>query len=265
MTRLSSKEVRVVVNLYIGVSEGYLGDFSYRTHAEFYPEYCDLDIDPHDLDGTTRERFIQILSTAHPHQQAKILRGVIERFSVEAEDAPSTRTADLRARIEEIAARLEGGPEIPTPSLPAQAEAVRRALADAENLIGMSGATSAVDRVHTALHAYLQAVCADAGLELRDDASLTVLFKAARQGHPALSPDGPRSGDIDKILRSFAAVLDALGPLRNKASMAHPQPCLLGQPEAMLVVHATRTVMHYLVARLASAPDNNGRAQETTP
>lgn len=43
-----------IVNRYIGVRDGYLGDFTYRTHAEFYPEYCGLDIDPATYPGTTR-------------------------------------------------------------------------------------------------------------------------------------------------------------------------------------------------------------------
>ena len=58
---VSRQEVMKIVNRYIGVSGGHLGDFSYRTHADFYSEYCDVDVDPYDLDGTTRERFIEIL------------------------------------------------------------------------------------------------------------------------------------------------------------------------------------------------------------
>ena len=97
MSGLTKREVMIVVNRYIGVSGGYLGDFSYRTHSEFYPEYCDCDFDPNALEGTTRERFIQILLTADPEAQAKILRGVLERFPVETSDAPETRTVKLRA------------------------------------------------------------------------------------------------------------------------------------------------------------------------
>ena len=261
MTGLTKRDVMVVVNRYIGVSGGYLGDFSYRTHAEFYMEYCDLDIDPYERDGTTRERFIEILSTASPDQQAKILRGVVERFRVAAADAPPTRTAALQASIEEMVARLAGGAHVPPPKLPDQAEAVRRALADAEHLIAANGATSAVDRVHTAIHAYLHGLCADAGLTVEDNASLTTLFKTARRDHLALKPEGPRSGDIDKVLRAFSSVLDALNPLRNQASMAHPQAELLAVPEAMLVINASRTVLHYLAARLAqTGPGGNPEA-----
>ena len=50
---MTNKEIMRVVNRYIGVSCGYLGDLSYRMDADFYPEYCDLDIDPYDCEGTT--------------------------------------------------------------------------------------------------------------------------------------------------------------------------------------------------------------------
>lgn len=74
---LTRQEVMKVVNRFIGVSAEYLGDFSYRTHEEFYPEYCDLNVDPNTHPGTTRERFIEILSTRSPHDQAALLRPVM--------------------------------------------------------------------------------------------------------------------------------------------------------------------------------------------
>ncbi len=41
---LSRPEMFTVMNRYIGVRGGYLGDFSYRSHREFYAEFCDLEI-----------------------------------------------------------------------------------------------------------------------------------------------------------------------------------------------------------------------------
>lgn len=70
---------------------------------------------------------------------------------------------------------------------------VRRALADAEHLIQRNGATSAVDRVHTALHGYQIDLCADAGIAMPADASLTQAFKLLRTQHPAFQATGPRS------------------------------------------------------------------------
>ncbi len=86
MAGLTHPEIMKIVNRYIGVSGGYFCDFSYRTHAEFYPDYCELDIDPDQYEGTTRERFIAILSRSLPHVQAKIVRGVLQRFPLKAKN-----------------------------------------------------------------------------------------------------------------------------------------------------------------------------------
>lgn len=78
---LSPSEIHRLVNDYIGVHEGYLGDFSYRTHYDFYPYYCDLDIDVASYEpGTTREKFIKILEKASAQDQAKIIKGVFVKY-----------------------------------------------------------------------------------------------------------------------------------------------------------------------------------------
>lgn len=79
---LTRPEIYRLVHDYIGVSSGYLGDFSYRTHQEFYPYYCDLDIDPLVYEGTTRERFINILESSDSTTQAKIVNGVLKKYPV---------------------------------------------------------------------------------------------------------------------------------------------------------------------------------------
>jgi hypothetical protein len=73
---LTELHIKKLVNRYIGVEGGYLGDFSYRSHADFYVD-LDLDIDPSKFNGTSRERFIQILSESSPSVQAIILKGII--------------------------------------------------------------------------------------------------------------------------------------------------------------------------------------------
>jgi hypothetical protein len=69
---LTRPEITRIVNRYVGVSGGYLGDFSYGSHCDFYPEYCDLDLDPFEYlpEGITRERFIRVLEGTPPHVQA---------------------------------------------------------------------------------------------------------------------------------------------------------------------------------------------------
>ena len=249
MAGLSRGDVMRLVNRYVGVSGGYLGDFSYRTHSEFYTEYCDLDVNPDELSGTTRERFIHILSSADPRTQARIVRGILLRFPVG--QGPATRTRQLHDEFSEIARRLESASPVPSPAPKVTSRVVEEAIADAETLIMTRGATSGVDRLHTALHGYLLAQCDEAGISHGADPSLTELYKLLRDQHPKLQPGGPRAEDVKKVLKTLSAILDVLNPLRNQASLAHPNKDLLGPAEAMLVVNVTRTVLHYLDAKLS--------------
>ena len=248
MAGLTRGELMKVVNRYIGVSNGYLGDFNYNSHSDFYSEYCDLDINPFDYPGTTRERFIAILNASDPRTQAKILRGVLERFPVDV--GPTTRTSQLREELLAIADRLDSTGAVISPTPAVTSQAVERALADADSLILARGYTSAVDRVHTALHGYLMALCDESGITYVRDAKTTVLFKLLRDTHPRLAVSGPRSGDILSIQRALATIVDVFNPIRNQATGAHPNPELLDEAEATLVVNAARTMFHYLDLKL---------------
>ena len=249
---LSKQEIMIIVNRWIGVYGGYLGDFSYRTHAEFYLEYCDLDFDPYEYEGTTRERFIEIISNAAPSDQAKIVRGVLERFPLGAEGAPATRTVELRDKLLDAVARLEGLATVQSPNLKIASDVVMRAITDAETLLANTGATSSVDRIHTALHGFLIAACDQQGISYPSNPSLTKLFKLLRDQHPRLIDMGPRSNDIARILNSMASAIDALQPIRNQASVAHPNSVLLDRPEALLVINFARAILSYLDEKLTT-------------
>jgi hypothetical protein len=85
-------------------------------------------------------------------------------------------------------------------------EVVLRALKDAENLIRTSGPTSAVDRVHTVLHGYLQAVCDGENIAFKRDDSMVALLRKLEAEHPKLADLGPRSQDIKMVLNSRASI-----------------------------------------------------------
>ena len=78
------------------------------------------------------------------------------------------------------------------------------------------------------------------------------LFKKLLAENSALKALGPRPQDTATITRSFCAVMDVADPLRNMNSFAHPTSALLDVPEAMLVINAARTILHYLDAKLAA-------------
>ena len=143
-----------------------------------------------------------------------------------------------------------GSPPVSSPSLVISSDAVERALADAERLLQSRGAPSSVDRVHTAFHGYLRAIAAKASLAAPLDAGATQLFKIIRNDHPSLRASGPRASDVDRILAAIATIIDALDPVRNRASSAHPNESILGDAEAMLVVNTVKSLLHYVNEKL---------------
>jgi predicted nucleotide-binding protein len=104
---MSNHELALIVHEYIGVEGGYLGGLSYKNHAEFYPRYCDLDIDPNLIEGTTRERFEAVVKAQTDVNQARIVRGVLVRFPPD-DSKQGKKRQSLVARLEAIAERLEG-------------------------------------------------------------------------------------------------------------------------------------------------------------
>lgn len=245
MAGMTRMDIKKLVNRYIGVSGGYLGDFSYRSHADFYPEYCNLDIDPHRYEGTTRQRFEKILETSPPHVQAKIIRGILEKYP--PRDADTLR---LASEFRDLAGEMDAVTSIPIAATVFTTEVVERAIRDIEILLTSRGAVSGVDRVHTALHGYLRKLCEDMTITYEAGATMTAIFKRLRADHPAFKVDGPRAQDITQVMRAMSAIMDALNPLRNNASVAHPNDDLLDEPEAMLTINSARTILNYLDAKL---------------
>jgi hypothetical protein len=147
----------------------------------------------------------------------------------------------------------DGVQAVPAPRVRTTSEVVEAALGDSETLIHTSGAPNALDRVHTAFHAYLREICEDADITVPTDADITALFARMRDTHPHLKiADSVADKMMVEIQRGFARVIDALNPVRNSKSLAHPN-ALLDPPEAMLAINAIRTMLHYLDSRLKGA------------
>lgn len=247
MGELKKSEMHWVINDYIGVSDGYLGDFSYRTHREFYPAYCDLDINPEGVVGTTRERFLHILSTADPRTQAAILRGIAKKYPV---GSTVFRTNAAGLQLTKLIDRCGSHAVVAAIAPRITSEIVQVALADAAALLSANGPISAVDRVHTALHGYLRAACIASDATVTPDATMNDLFKSLRQQHLSLRDLGEHQEAILKVLRALASILDALNPARNRGSLAHPNEYLLSEEEAVLFINAARTALQYLDSKL---------------
>lgn len=161
--------------------------------------------------------------------------------------------SELGTYIRFVAVSLANDDSIPAvsqPTLRTTSDVVHAAISDAEHLIRARGAVNGLDRVHTALHGYLRAVANDRMITVPTDAGITQLFKLLTENHPSFGDNSPRNSDITRIVRSMASIVDALNPLRNRASLAHPNDEVLKEAEAMLVVNTVRTLLQYLDAKV---------------
>ena len=161
--------------------------------------------------------------------------------------------SELGHYIRFIAVELKsetGQDPVSSPNLQITSDSVERALADAEQLMNRQGATSGIDRIQTAFHEVMRAGCVKNGITIPSDSSITALFKLLRENHPAFSVKTVNNTDLERVLRGIATIVDALNPLRSRASLAHPNEALLDEADAMLTINCIRTLLHYLTARL---------------
>jgi len=254
---LTRGEVLQVANKYIGGTGGYLGiegdghegSFSrYSMLSEFFPEYCGIDVDVYIREGTIRDRFITITQELMPRDQAKVLRGVLKRFPA-TDQTPNRK--EQSAAVSTLIRRLEGVDLIDGGDLKQSSEAVRTALRDADTLLATGTPARAVDRVHTALHAYLKTACKNDGIAVKDDANTQELIKILEQQHPKFADIGPRSESVKTILRSLGTIANQLNFIRNKSTAVHPTDEMLDEPEAWLAINSCRIILFYLDKKLA--------------
>ena len=252
---MTPKEIDWLVQDYIGTTaDGYLNHFSYSKHEEFYHRYCDLEVDVpacRAQAGSTRKTFVKILKEAAPRDQAKIIRGVFDMLP--PPEMPYDDKAIQRKKTHEallgVVARLESDGEVEVPKI-ITGETVFQALRDAELLLKNSGPASAVDRAHTALHAYLKKVCAERGITVPADASMTALFKVVREQFTEFEAVTSHDQEARRVFGSIATALDSLNVIRNRHTLAHPNDLLLAGPEAMLYINLSRSVLGYLDSKL---------------
>lgn len=264
-SRLTRREIGRLVHNWIGVDDGYLGKFSYATHDLFWMETCDLHVDTTAFPGPTRECFEKTLFAAGARDQAAALRAILEEYPPPDEldpTHPKFRTPALHRQINTWVTRLETGEVTIDLDLASASEVVRRALNDSETLMRTSGPQSAVDRVHTAMHGYLHSLCDEVGIDHSERPTLNQLFKKLRAQHPSLAGVGTRPEEVTRVLGSMASILDALNPVRNNASVAHPNEELIGEPEAMLVINTVRTMLGYFESKRRQLSEGPASARE---
>lgn len=195
----------------------------------------------------TLDQYVELTEVEHNTALQQPFRRIAETIS---EIGPYVRFIIMQ--LEEH----DGPMPVASPSPRITSEAVESALADAELLLRSRGPASAMDRVHTAMHGYLRVALERTGASANPTASATELFKQLRTGAD-VGEFASRSAEAKRIIMSLASIVDAANTLRNTASSAHPNESSIESPEAMLVINAVRSLVHYLDDRLALTSDDD--------
>lgn len=257
MEKLGGKEVNSVLG-YIGGSGGYLGNFTYASHAQFYPMFCGIDIDPNQYEGTTRQRFTMILSNSEPSIQSKILQGVIDKCTIEEfeerfnEGYLTKQEFDQKKRIHSNILNwiqiLNGQGLVEIKDLVYNYKFVQDTLDQCQTLISQHNCQSAVDRAHTALHGYLKETCKNAGLSIKENnPKIQDYWSKLKQEHPSFLFDHTQSHlPINQIVNAIGKVLESLNEIRNNKSFSHPNEEIIGESEAKLVINLFQSILQYI-------------------
>lgn len=257
MYKLESKEVNSVTS-YIGGNGGYLNNFSYATHASFYPHYCGLEIDTNHYEGTTRQRFTTILIEASAMDQSKILLGVLEKLPLSCfeellqEEIISLYEFKLKKELQEKITkwieRLREQGLVDINVLKHNSTFVRDVLDQCDTLVSAHKCSSGVDRAHTALHAYFKEVCTDTGIHINEsNPNLQHFWSKIKSEHPKFVIDiTEHNKPINQIVTTLAKILENMNDIRNKQSFSHPNDEIIGEEEARLVINISRVLLQYI-------------------
>uniref|UniRef100_UPI000374FE3E abortive infection family protein n=1 Tax=Alkalibacillus haloalkaliphilus TaxID=94136 RepID=UPI000374FE3E len=233
------------------------GNFSYRTHADFYPSYCGLDINPNKYDGTTREKFRKILLEANSNDQSKILSGTLEKFPLHyfedlMEEGIITASEyknkeNLHEKISKCITELRGE-VIEQGELKHNIAFVREALNQAETLIKNHSYSSAVDRAHTAIHGYLKELCVQQGIIFeRTDVNIQEMWSKLKTDHPSFNIDVKKHHKpVNQTVNVVSKFLNSMNDIRNKHGYSHPNEDIIEEKEAMFIINLSRVLLHYL-------------------
>ena len=124
-------------------------------------------------------------------------------------------------------------------------ESVFKALEDAEVLLTTQGASSAYDRMHTALHGFLRQICDNNNISFVSGDAITALLPKISK-YIKQQPDDDRNSKVVDMLRSAASMLDTINYLRNHHSMSHPNENLLKESDAKFAINLARSIMTYI-------------------
>jgi len=124
-------------------------------------------------------------------------------------------------------------------------EIVEKAIEDAELFMNDGKYSSALDRIHTALHGYIRKKLTDLNEPFVESDTLSQLYTKLHC-YVSRTMSGEIADLIKTTLRSSTGVIAALNDLRNRHTLAHPNDVLVCNNEAKLCINMAKVLSDYI-------------------
>jgi hypothetical protein len=242
MSDLSGSERRKLEKL-LGMSSGYVLNFSDRTFSDFFSEYrVEIDAERYRVRGTSKaNRMRAFWDLDSNYVVGRVIGGLIDYAAEEQCFGDSNRNLveDCRNTAQRLSSEQ---PVVEFESLTATgderdfevlAEHVREA-------IDKNQPEGALDRLHTFVMKFVRNACEAHDVEVLRDKPLHSLFgeyvRALRDGNHL------ESAMTERILKSSISVLEAFNDVRNNKSLAHDNPILNYEESLLIFNHVAASI-----------------------
>lgn len=241
MSDLSNLEKRKIERD-LGMSSGYVLDFSNRTFDEFFLDVLSIDIYDKKYDyasGSKANRMRAFWDLESNHVVAQVLQALLQgwdEYSGYNAKPPSDEFSKIIQRLKSSAPVPEIGairPNAEEKDFEVLAKSVRESIEKNEPEVGL-------DRLHTFLIKYFRNLCEKHGVGIEKEKPLHSLVGGYIK---AIKSKGLIESDItERILKSTISVMEAFNKIRNDHSFAHDNDVLNYHESLLIFGHVTSSV-----------------------
>ena len=261
------------IEKFLGMSSGYVADFSDRTFHEFVGVVTGLDMNDekyHYASNSKANRLRQFIKIEDNNIVGKLLQEMCHHYFEKLKEAQATswhpKDADALEKEEElyheclkISQTLQGNlvddisaikPNSDDVDFKKLAETIRESIE--KNLPEV-----ALDRLHTFVMKYIRELCKKHGIEYTDEEALHSVFGKYIK---FLTANAYLETEMSKrILKTSISNLDSFNDVRNNKSFAHDNP-ILNYEESVLVFNSISSMIKFIEAvenRISKSKEEN--------
>lgn len=131
-------------------------------------------------------------------------------------------------------------------SISRRTQAINQSINDAQVLMREGSFSSAVDRIHTAFHAYLRDLLDLHGVTHSEGDTLQQLYSKLHKCYESEIKPQEVADLIKTAVRSGSGIVSSINDIRNRHTVSHPNSNLIQQREAILVISMVKCIVDYL-------------------